>query len=278
MALPRILMTGASGFIGRHLLDALKDDYQIIGLARRSQVRCGAPFHANISWHQVDIGDPFTLETVFDEIKAGGGADLVIHLAAHYDFTGEDHPEYHRSNVEGLRNVLEHCRELRPELFLFSSSVAACAFPEPGEVLTEASPPDGDHIYAQTKAIGEKMLSEYSDDFPSVVVRFAALFSDWCEYPPLYMFLRTWLSGVWNNRVLGGRGMSAIPYLHVDDAVNMLTRVLDKHTELDDGTILIASPDGAVSHKQLYTGSTDYYFEKSQRLRRHVPIERKNLD
>lgn len=270
MALPRILITGASGFIGRHLLEALKEEYEIIGLARRSQIRCGAPFHPNISWQQVDIGDPFTLESVFAEIKASGGADIVIHLAAHYDFTGEDHPEYYRSNVDGLRNVLEHCRELRPELFLFSSSVAACAFPDPGEALTEDSPPDGDHIYAKTKAIGERMLGEYSDAFPSVIVRFAALFSDWCEYPPLYMFLRTWLSRAWNNRVLGGRGKSAIPYLHVDDAVGLLARVLNKRRILKNGEILIASPDGAVSHRQLYVEATQYYHEDA-RPPIHIP-------
>ena len=85
--------------------------------------------HFRVIRHQVDIGDPYTLETVFDEIKAGGGADVVIHLAAHYDFSGEDHPEYWRTNVDGLRSILDHCRELRPKLFLFSSSVAACAFP-----------------------------------------------------------------------------------------------------------------------------------------------------
>ncbi len=264
MALPRILVTGASGFIGRHLLDVLKEDFRIIGLARRSQIRCGAPFHDNISWHQVDIGDPATLETVFDEIRADGPVDIVIHLAAHYDFTGEDHPEYHRTNVEGLRNILEHCRILRPEVFLFSSSVAACAFPPAGKALTEKSPPDGDHIYARTKAIGEKMLGEYGDAFPSVIVRFAALFSDWCEYPPLYMFLRTWLSKAWNARILGGRGESAIPYLHINDAIRFLTRVLHRHAELKNGEILIASPDGAVSHEQLFIESTQYHFEDAQ--------------
>jgi nucleoside-diphosphate-sugar epimerase len=264
MALPRILVTGASGFIGRHLLDALKEDFQITGLARRSQIRCGAPFHPNIQWHQVDIGDPFTLETVFDEIKADGGADIVIHLAAHYDFTGEDDPEYHRTNVQGLRSVLEHCRELRPRLFVFSSSVAACAFPRPGRALTEKSPPDGDHIYARTKAVGERMLGEYGDAFPSVIVRFAALFSDWCEYPPLYMFLRTWLSDSWNRRILGGRGESAIPYLHVNDAVNFLTRVVHRHRDLENGEILIASHDGAISHRQLFTEATQYYFENAK--------------
>ncbi|MCB1182281.1 NAD(P)-dependent oxidoreductase [bacterium] len=261
MALPRILVTGASGFIGRHLLDALKDRYRIVSLARRSQARCGAPFHENITWHQVDIGDPFTLAEVFAEIRQGDPIDIVIHLAAHYDFTGEDHPEYNRTNVEGLRNILEHCKALQPKRFVFSSSVAACDFPAPGGALDELSPPDGDHIYAQTKAIGERMLAEYRDHFPSVIVRFAALFSDWCEYPPLYMFLLTWLSNAWNCRILGGRGQSAIPYLHVNDAVSFMRRVLRREADLRDGEILICSPDGAVSHKQLFATATYYYFE-----------------
>jgi len=264
MALPRLLLTGASGFIGRHLLDALKDDYEIVGLARRSQIRCGAPFHPNIQWHQVDIGDPASLETTFSEIRAAGKVDVVVHLAAHYDFTGEDHPEYYRTNVEGLRNVLENCRRIQVGHFVFSSSVAACAFPRPGEALTEKSPPDGDHVYAKTKAIGEEMLVEYSDAFPSVIVRFAALFSDWCEYPPLYMFLRTWLSRAWNHRILGGRGESAIPYLHITDAIGFLTRVLARLDDLDDGEIVLASPDGAINHEQLYIEATQYYFEDAQ--------------
>ena len=101
------------------------------------------------------------------------------------DFTGLVHPEYQRTNVDGLRNVLELCRELRPDTFVFASSLAACAFPPPGKPLTEDSPPDGDHIYAATKRVGEAMVKEYERSFPSVIVRMAAFFSDWCEYPPL---------------------------------------------------------------------------------------------
>ena len=162
MSLTRIIVTGASGFVGRHLLENLKEEFEVIGLGRRSQARCGAPFHPNIQWHQVDIGDAETLKQVFDGIKADGPVDFVIHLAAHYDFTGEDHPEYYRTNVDGLRNVLDNCRDLKLRRFFFSSSVAACAFPAPGSALTETSPPDGDHVYAKTKALGEAMLSEYN--------------------------------------------------------------------------------------------------------------------
>jgi nucleoside-diphosphate-sugar epimerase len=251
MALPRLIITGASGFIGRHLLEGLKEQYQIVGMARRSQLRCGAPFHDNISWFQVDVGDRESVATAFQFVRDSGGADYLIHLAAHYDFTGEDHPEYWRTNVDGLRNVLEECRALNLELFVFASSVAACDFPKPGEALHEQSPPDGTHIYAVTKRLGEEMLAEY-DTIPSCIMRLAALFSDWCEYAPLYFFLETWLSRAWNSRILGGRGQSAVPYLHVREMTPFIRRILARAAELRQREVLIASPGHTVSHRELF--------------------------
>jgi nucleoside-diphosphate-sugar epimerase len=252
MALPRLIITGASGFIGRRLLDGLKDRYEIVGLARRSQSRCGAPVHDHITWYQTDIGDSESLATAFRFIRETGGADFVIHLAAHYDFTGEDHPEYWRTNVEGLRNLLEECRDLDLERFVFASSVAACRFPDPGGVLTEKSPPDGEHIYAATKRRGEEMLAEYDDCIPSCILRFAAVFSDWCEYAPLYVFFGTWLSGAWNARILAGQGRSAIPYLHVREVAPFVRRLIETNDRLEQRQVLMASPNHTISHRELY--------------------------
>jgi nucleoside-diphosphate-sugar epimerase len=254
--LPRMIVTGASGFVGRHLLEALKNDWHIYGLARRSQARAGAPIHPNIHWYQVDIGDARALGATFRNIRAHGGADVCIHLAAYYDFIGEDNEEYERTNVLGTRNVLDACRGLGIRHFVFSSSVAACSFPKPGAVVTEDSPADGRHVYARTKRAGEDMLAEYAGHFHSIIVRFAALFSDWCEYPPLFMFMQTWLSRVWNHRVLGGRGESAIPYLHIHELWPFFLNLLDRLDELPDGQVLIASPDGAVTHRQLFDAVT----------------------
>jgi hypothetical protein len=75
------------------------------------------------------------------------------------------------------------------------------------------------------------------------------------------MFLRTWLSRAWNSRILGGKGYSAIPYLHIKDATSFLLRVLRRHAELDDVEILIASPDGSIRHNDLYKSATEYFFE-----------------
>ncbi|MGD2115464.1 MAG: NAD(P)-dependent oxidoreductase, partial [Acidobacteriota bacterium] len=208
---------------------------------------------------------------VFRRIAAQGGAEALIHLAAHYDFTGEDDPEYWRTNVRGLRHVLEGSRSLKLRRFIFASSLAACEFPPPGEAVTEETPPDAPHVYARTKAIGEGMLGEYGDSFPSVIVRFAALYSDWCEYPPLYHFLNTWLSNRWNARLLGGRGECAIPYLHVRDAAICLGTVVDRMDRLEPGEVLLASTDGAVSQTQLFFAATGAYFRESPPAPRFVP-------
>jgi nucleoside-diphosphate-sugar epimerase len=267
MALPAIIVTGASGFIGRHLLPVLAERYRVFGLGRRSQQRAGVPEHPNITWVQADVGERLQIEPVFTAVARAGGAETVIHLAAHYDFTSEEDPEYWRTNVVGLRHVLDLSVSTGVRHFVFSSSVAACRFPPKGGALDETSPPDGHHVYARTKGRGEEMMREYAPYLHPVIVRFAALFSDWCEFPPLFMFLSTWLGASWHRHFLGGRGESAIPYLHVNDAVLFLEQVLSRLDRLDPCEVLIASPDTPVSHRQLYEASTLAFFGM-----RHTPL------
>jgi len=258
--LPRLVVTGASGFVGRNLLEAIRDRFSIVAIGRRSPSRVGAPIHPNITWHQLDIADMRPLAAVFAQLRAGGGADLLVHLAAHYDFTGEDHPDYQRTNVDGLRHVLELSRNLGLKRFIFASSVAACRFPRPGSAIDESAPADGEHIYARTKRLGEAMVVQYGESFPTCIVRLAALFSDWCEYPPLYMFLRTWLGRAWNSRMLGGHGESAVPYLHVHDAVAAVEKLLAEPDLAAPGEVFVVSPDGATSHRELYEMATRLEF------------------
>jgi nucleoside-diphosphate-sugar epimerase len=267
MSLPGLIITGASGFVGRHLVQALRDDYRIFGIARRSQVRSEVPAHPNVTWYQADVGERPQVESVFRQIVDLGGADTIVHLAAHYDFTSVEDPEYWRTNVIGLRHVLQSAVAGGVRHFLFSSSILACRRPRPGRAITEESPPHGRHIDAVTKREGEAMMFEFSDRLHPVIIRFAPLFSDWCEYPPLFVFLETWLGQAWNRRILGGQGRSAVPYLHVDDLVLFLLEVLARLDELKPCEVLIASPDGAVSHRELYEAGTLAFYGT-----RHKPI------
>ena len=254
-----IIITGASGFVGRNLLDELKNEYRIFAIARRSQQECNAPIHPNIAWMRADISEPDHMSRVFREIQSAGGADYLFHLAAFYEFAGEENPEYTTTNVDGTNIILEHARQLDLKLLVFASSVAACAFPKPGEFINEQTPPDGQHIYAWSKRVGEEMVHNYARENKAVIARFGAVYSDWCEYPPLFMFLNTWLGTSWRTRILAGKGKSTIPYIHIRDIVTFYRRLLDKQGEFDPAEILIACTSGSTSHLELYTLATKFY-------------------
>jgi nucleoside-diphosphate-sugar epimerase len=265
--LPSLLVTGASGFVGRNFLAALADDYRIFALARRSQADAGVAAHPNIDWIQVDITDWARLKAVMRRVKELGGVDGVLHLAAYYDFSNRDRPEYWQTNVNGTRHILEMAKWLCVKRFVFTSSVAACRFPPPGTVINERSTADADFPYARSKLAGETMTKQYSCWFPCSVVRLAAVFSDWCEYRPLYEFLRTWLSRRWNARILAGRGASAVSYIHVADVNRLLATIFSSSHTLPIFDVYVASPAGATSHQQLFAAATRCYFGHEHRPR-----------
>ncbi len=260
---PSIIITGASGFIGRMLLENVKEDFTVYAIARRSRKESNIPYHKNIKWIQCDIANRDTLNEVKNFINDNGGADFIIHLAAFYDFTYNDNAEYKRTNIEGTKNILEFAKGINVKRFIFASSLAACNFPQNGELINEQTSPDADFAYARSKKIGESFVKEYSNFFPCSIVRFAAVYSDWCEYAPLYKFLSTWLSRKIDSRILAGKGESAIPYIHVQDIVSLIRTIIKKSDELEKYAIYNASPDGSVSHKELYKIAVSYFFGRT---------------
>lgn len=270
-ALPRLVVTGASGFIGRNLIETYQEAFQIFAIARRTQQEAGIARHKNITWFLADIADRDNVRDIISEIKVGGGADYFVHLAAFFDFSNEPNPEYERTNVQGSKIIFEEAAELGLKRFIFASSLVVSEFPQSGECLTEKSSLDADFPYAVTKIAGEAMAKEWSQTYPCTVVRFAAVYSDWCEYGPLYKFLDTWSSGSWKARILGGQGESAVPYIHIVCLVRMLKSILDQTEKLKPFDVLIASPDESTSHQELYDLSTRFVFGKKRRAV-HMPV------
>jgi len=255
-----MIITGATGFLGGQLVRQLRKEYRIFAIGRREPSEAGAPEGAGIEWFRVDIGDFEGLRAVFDRIREMGGARLLLHLAAYYDFTGEDNPEYRRTNVEGTENLLRLASTLDLRRFIFASSIAACPFPAPGEVVTEATAPAAPVPYARSKQAGEELMWRHRDAVPTCIVRPAAVFSEWCEYEPLEAFLKTWCSSSWRSRVIAGRGQSALPYLHVVDLLSFFLRVVEKCDGLEPAEVLLASPDGATNHLELFRATTRSQF------------------
>lgn len=260
-SLPGLILTGASGFVGRNFIKAASGRFRLFCIARRSMEEAGVQPDANLRWIQVDIADRDRVLGMVPRLRDYGGVDYVVNLAGYYDFTNEEHPEYVRTNVWGTRNMLDLAKELRAKRFLFASSQAACPF---GAVVTESTPPDAAIPYARSKRAGEELLHEYAQWVPGAIIRIAAVFSDWCEYPPLYTMINNWCSGKFiESHVLAGRGQSAIPYIHVQDLVQLFLRVIELSGSLERLCTFNAGPDGAVTHLELYRIATQVYYNRT---------------
>jgi len=262
-----VVVTGASGFIGEHLLNVLKDHYHIHALARRTQKQVGIPMHPNITWELVDITDQIHLEKTFKRIISNHTIEFVIHLAAYYDF-GNQYKRtdiYEKTNVLGTKYILELSKIYGVKHLVFASSLVASKFPAKGNLVYERSPLDANFAYAITKQKGEVLVKEYSKYFKCSIVRFAAVFSDCCNYEPLYNFMTTWLSNSWKSKMIAGHGQMAIPYIHINCITNVLIKIIEKSEQLPDLNIFLASSDNPVSLFDLYSQTTRLYFGEEKR-------------
>ncbi len=259
---PGILIAGATGIVGQHLLKELAEQYTIYAWQRRPQRRPTEILSqsGDIHWMTVDIGDPLNVREATHLVKESGPIEFIFHLAGYYDFENIPHPEFEYTNINGTRYLLEAARELAPKRLIFTSSLTVSNFDDEGSVLNENSPADENFPYAWSKREAEKILFEYSQYFPVTVVRLAAVFTDWCEYAPLFMFLMTWLTPNWKSRILGGRGTTSIPYLHVRELVRFLKKIMLHTSQLKRFDILIASPRHDTSHNELFRQATSYFF------------------
>ena len=152
-----ILITGATGFIGRYLvrrLSAAGDPARV-----RCLVRSGSDVaeleHLGVELIRGDVTDWEALRA------ATQGCQQVVHLANLYSFWEPDPSIYRRVNVEGTRLTAQAAIEAGVELFLHVSTVAI--FGRPTEVpFNEASAPGPRRFseYARTKYEGDLIVEQ----------------------------------------------------------------------------------------------------------------------
>ena len=115
---PIVLITGATGNLGRSLANALAHDYRIVGLDLKAK---GVDFPV----FEADFTSDASMELAFHKFRDAFGSNIasVIHLVAYFDFTGEDKPLYQSVNVEGTRRLLRALQSFQVEQFVYSSTM-----------------------------------------------------------------------------------------------------------------------------------------------------------
>ncbi len=145
-----IIITGASGFIGKNLIELLKDKYEIICFDREN-------------------GKDVAKKEDFENLKA----DYVIHLAAL--MRKETPKEMLNVNVLGTQNVLEFCKKTGAKLIFASSSAV---YGNAKGQIKEDSPLKPESFYGVTKLMGEELCKFYNknSNVQIVILRFFNVF------------------------------------------------------------------------------------------------------
>jgi nucleoside-diphosphate-sugar epimerase len=161
----KALVTGATGFIGSHLAEAL--------LEKNVEVRCLVRPGSDRRWLK-DRDVEFLVGDCRDRASLDGavcGVDWVFHLAG--VVRALRYQDYFFSNSTGTRNLLQACLRANPGLnrFVLVSSQAAAGPSADGRPLKESDAAHPISAYGWSKLMAEKEALERKNDLPVVVVR-----------------------------------------------------------------------------------------------------------
>lgn len=242
--LERVLLTGAAGFVGFHVTEALLDSgIQVLGIDNLTPYYDPALKQARLdrlvarngfTFEQLDISDYDAVQAAFAAFRP----QVVIHLAAQAGvrYSLENPRAYAVSNLDGFLSILEACRHNPVDHLVYASSSSVYG----ANAKVPFSEHDGaDHpvsLYAATKRANELMAHSYSHLYgiPTTGLRFFTVYGPWGR-PDMAYFKFT-------KAILEGRSIDVYDeatmsrdFTYVDDIREAIVRLAGKPPQ--------ASPD-----------------------------------
>ncbi|QQR92738.1 MAG: NAD-dependent epimerase/dehydratase family protein [Candidatus Iainarchaeum archaeon] len=190
----RILLTGSTGFVGTHLLEALKrKKHTIVAFARGN----GG-----------NILDPASVAAGMKNI------DIVIHAAAEIDET-KSPEELFQTNVQGTKNLLAAAEKNKIQQFIFLSTVGV--YGDTRSKLNEDSPVQPITPYEKSKSEAEKAVLEYQEVFPVTIIRPALVLGPNKYWKSIFHIIE-------KGFPLIGKGENAWQMIYIKDLVEFIAK------------------------------------------------------
>lgn len=249
MARQTVLITGASGFIGTTLIARLGKKYYIIGIDKTLH----KDRDSSVIWYKADISDKKHLAEIFCEIKekVSGKIDYVFHLAAYYDMLNRKHRMYHETNENGTRNLLDNLIDCNVINFVFTSSTVVFKPSSGDDKLNEDSDLSMFMYYGKSKIEGEKIISEYKAKIKATIFRLSAVYSQDCRSIPLANQIAFIWKKCFGYRILPGKGIGGISYIHIEDVLDAFEKSMLMAKEIPSGSVMILSEEDFIPNNEL---------------------------
>jgi nucleoside-diphosphate-sugar epimerase len=243
---PLVLITGATGAIGRRLTAALAESYRVVGM----DLECAG---ANCPCVEVDLGDPHGTDAALAALARdhGGRFAAVVHLAAYFDFTGEPNPLYQRVNVDGSRNLVRALQAYEVERFVFSGTMLVHAPAAPGERVDEETPLAPSWPYPRSKAEAEEVIRQERGGMAVTFLHLAGLYDETTAVPTLAHQIARIHERAPKSRLYAGDQQAGQSLIHIDDLIDLIRRVVDRRGTLPDEVTMLAGEPDAVSYAEL---------------------------
>ena len=195
------VVTGSSGFIGRHLIDALKNEkINILEVSR--------------STNSIDI-------TKWEQVEKIPGQDMVFHLAGitNIQKAFSNPRDVYFSNCVGTLNILEWCRNNHINKMIYISSFV---YGSPLYLpIDEKHPVAPNNPYSQSKLIGEDLCKAYSRDYGFNVI-ILRLFNIYGPHHKGNFLIPQILSQLPKGEVKLGNPVPKRDFIYINDAVNAI--------------------------------------------------------
>lgn len=237
----RVLVTGATGFIGRQLVARL--------LERGERVRClvRKPLVQEL-WGpgavDTSVGDVTHSDSLAAAVR---DIDVVYHLAG---ATNPARPEtFAAVNAQGTRLVAEACsRQPQPPVLVYVSSLSAAGPATGGQPLTEASPPCPVSAYGRSKLAGERHLQELAGGLAVTILRPPIVFGPGDPFvKKLFRLVQ------WGINLAPRSATSLLSWLYVGDLVDAIVLAADR------GKRLTARSEAPVEEQGIYFVALDRF-------------------
>ena len=230
----KILVTGATGFVGRYLVNDLSKTDEVIACVREKSSLLPSPVQ------QIIINN-------FFDITIPQDVDVVVHLAAVAHNKNNDIEEFKKINVDGTLELARKALQTNVKRFIFISSIGVNGNSTYGKAFTEQDIPNPTNDYTKSKYEAEKALAKLFENthIDLVIIRPPLIYAHDApgNFSKLLMLIKL------GQFLPFGCTHNQRSFIAIENLVSFITACIYHDTKINE-TFLIAD-DEVISTKQL---------------------------